>query len=96
MRAADLEPALSAIFRDNLQLDVPALDTDVIDTGILDSIAFVNLIVAIEEQLGIVVAVEEIELDDFRTIASIARHLARRAGGAPQASAGPAEPISLV
>lgn len=59
------------IFRDELELDV-GLDTDVIESGVLDSIGFVQLLVALEERFGVTVDVADLELDDFSSVARIA------------------------
>lgn len=74
-----VEHRLEHLFRHRLQLEVPTSRTDIVDSGLLDSVAFVNLIVGIEREFGLRVPVEEIELDDFRTIAGIAAYLVRRA-----------------
>lgn len=78
---ATADRKLHRIFRDRLHLEVPSSNTDILESGLLDSVAFVDLIVRIEEDFGINVEVEEIELDDFRSIASIAAYLVSRENG---------------
>ena len=68
---------LTDLFAQQLEVEVPAPDTDLFETGILDSLRFVELLAALEETFGIQVSVEELELDDFRSVARIARFLAR-------------------
>ena len=78
---ADEEAVLArvtALFAEQLNVEVPAADTDLFETGILDSLRFVELLAALEEAFGIRVAVEELEIDDFRTVWRIAQFLARR------------------
>lgn len=67
---------LVQLFSERLQVDVPAPDTDLFETGILDSLRFVELLAALEETFGIQVSVEELEIDDFRSVARIAHFLA--------------------
>lgn len=69
-------PRVAALFAERLHVEVPAADTDLFETGILDSLRFVELLAALEETFGMRVAVEEIEIDDFRTLSRIAQFLA--------------------
>ncbi len=73
-----VESRVHRIFRDSLELDVE-VDTDVIAAGLLDSLAFVQLLVSLEEEFGLEVNLAEMELEDFSTVSSIARLVA--AGG---------------
>lgn len=70
-----VESRVHRIFRDGLELDVE-VDTDVIGAGLLDSLAFVQLLVSLEEEFGLVVDLAEMELEDFSSVARIARLVA--------------------
>jgi D-alanine--poly(phosphoribitol) ligase subunit 2 len=52
-------------------LDVPSVDADLFDAGTLDSLAFVNLLVYIEEEFGVKVPLDDLELDHFRSISKV-------------------------
>jgi D-alanine--poly(phosphoribitol) ligase subunit 2 len=67
---------IAQLFTDRLHTDVPAVDTDLFETGILDSLRFVELLAALEEDFGVRIAVEELEIDDFRNVSRIADFLA--------------------
>jgi acyl carrier protein len=54
-------------------------DTELIDEGILDSLAILNLVEFLEERFNIVLPVEEFVPENFRTPAAIAA-LATRLG----------------
>ena len=69
---------LSALFSDKLNIDVPAPDTDLIEAGLLDSLRLVELLLEIETGLGHRIPIAEIELDDLRSVARIARLIAAR------------------
>ena len=73
---------ISTLFAERLNVDVPAVDTDLFETGILDSLQFVELLAALEETFEVRISVEEIEIDDFRTISRIASFV----GGKPASS----------
>ncbi len=74
---------IERILRERMAVEVPAPDTDLFDSGLVDSLAFVELLVGIEEELGQRIALAEIELDDLRSTDRIARLLASRNGAGP-------------
>ena len=71
------EARLKTLFRAHLHLEVPSPDTDLLETGLLDSLLIVELLVHIERELGRTLSMEELELEDFRTLATIARCIER-------------------
>lgn len=73
-----LEQKVSALLRDHLAIDVPSPETDLIAMGALDSLALVELLLKIEENLGVAISVDEIDLNDLRSVRSIAALLSRR------------------
>jgi methoxymalonate biosynthesis acyl carrier protein len=66
------------IFYERLNLSIPSYDADLFETGIMDSLTFVDLIVNLEQQFDIHIAADELELDDFRSVAKIAGFVAAR------------------
>ncbi len=69
---------ISALFAEKLHLQVPSLDTDLIDTGLVDSLTFVEFLAHLEQEFGVHVSLEDLEIDHFRTIARIARFVATK------------------
>lgn len=59
---------LHRIFRDHLQVEVPDNDMNLMENGIIDSLALVNLILAIEEEFQVSISLEETDLQNFETI----------------------------
>lgn len=70
-----IEERLSKIFEENLNVSVPSVDTDLFESGGLDSLVFVELLVCLEKELDVVVEVEDMELENFRSIERIAEFL---------------------
>jgi acyl carrier protein len=70
---------LSALFRDKLFIDVPSVDTDLIDSGLLDSLQLVQLLLHVERDLGYRIPLDEIDLDDLRSLERLARVISARA-----------------
>jgi acyl carrier protein len=55
-----------------LSIDVASPADDLIETGRLDSLALVELIAALEQEFGVDLALDALEIDAFRSIESIA------------------------
>ena len=58
--------AVIQIFTNQLAIAVPDADTDLIDGGLLDSLAMVSLIAQLEIDFGFTVNFEQLDLEDFR------------------------------
>jgi len=74
-----LGPQLLRFIRDELATDPGAIDENaqLIDEGILDSMALMRLITFLEERAGVRVPDDEVVPDNFQTIASIEALVAR-------------------
>jgi acyl carrier protein len=69
---------LTELFAKKLNLEVSSVDTDLVGTGLLDSLALVELLAQLEETFGISVSTDDLEFENFRSIASIARFVVQR------------------
>jgi acyl carrier protein len=69
---------LTELFAKKLNLEVSSVDTDLVETGLLDSLALVELLAQLEETFGLLVSTDDLELENFRSIARIAGFVARR------------------
>jgi len=63
---------LTELFARKLNLDVPSFETDLVGTGLLDSLALVELLAQLEETFGVPISTDDLELENFRSIDSIA------------------------
>jgi acyl carrier protein len=70
---------LTTLFREKLFIDVPSAETDLIDSGLLDSLQLVQLLLHVERDLGYRIALDEINLDDLRSLARLAHVISARA-----------------
>jgi acyl carrier protein len=77
-----LIPQLTSLFLEQLNVEVPAPDTDLIESGLLDSMKLVELLVQIEQQFGLRIELERIEIDDLRSVTGIARMIGAAAPAA--------------
>ena len=76
--AADLRGRIARLFADRLNLEIPSAETDLFETGALDSMGFVELLAQLEREFRVEVALGDIEMDNFRSIARIADFVAAR------------------
>ncbi len=72
----ELKEKVAFIFSRYLNIEAPTHDTDLLVMGIIDSLALVELFLRIEQAFGVQVSVDDLELDNFRSIESIARFVA--------------------
>lgn len=79
-----LHDQLGKLFREKLLVEIPSNDTDLVETGVLDSLLFVQLLLQLEEDFGMHVAMEDLEIDHFRSIGSIADFVAGHSGETPK------------
>jgi len=66
-----------AVLRERLMVIVASPDIDLFETGLVDSIGIVELILALEDRFGISLPMENLELDDLRTVGRIANLIVR-------------------
>ena len=76
--ATDLQGRIAKLFADRLNLEIPSAETDLFETGALDSMGFVELLAQLEREFRVEVALGDIEMDNFRSIARIADFVAAR------------------
>jgi acyl carrier protein len=69
---------LTRLFREELFIDVPSADTDLIDSGLIDSLQLVRLLVHVERDLGYRIPLGEIDVEDLRSLARIAGVISTR------------------
>lgn len=75
----DSRSRITDLIRDRLSVEVPTADTDLIESGLIDSLALVMLITALEEAFACELPLDDFDLEWFRSIERIAEFL-RSAG----------------
>jgi D-alanine--poly(phosphoribitol) ligase subunit 2 len=68
---------IRAVLRDHLTIMVDSVDVDLLETGLIDSIGLVELILQLEDRFGISLPMDSLEIDDFRSINQIAHLITR-------------------
>lgn len=68
---ADVIDRLRELFAIVLNVRVPTDDTDLLGSGLLDSLALVELLVHVEQTFGLTIELEELEVEHFRSLRTI-------------------------
>jgi D-alanine--poly(phosphoribitol) ligase subunit 2 len=63
---------IRAVLRDHLTVMVDSPDVDLLETGLIDSIGLVELILQLEDRFGVSLPMDTLEIADFRSINTIA------------------------
>jgi len=61
-------------------IEVPSPEADLVATGLLDSLALVELLAHLEQSYETRISLEDLDLDNFRYVARIARFLSSPKG----------------
>ena len=76
-----LSSDIAGLLSDRMGLLAPSVDTDLFETGILDSLSLVELLIHIETTYGVTLNLSDIEIENFRSVESIAEFIERSGGG---------------
>jgi acyl carrier protein len=71
-----LRHRIARLFAEHLHVDDASFDTDLLESGILDSLQFVELLLRLEKDFGLTISPEDLEIDFFRSIDTIAAFVA--------------------
>jgi len=69
------------LFVEALNVEVPSPDTDLIEGGLLDSLALVELLFTLEREFAVSIALENLDIDTFRSVRRIAEFVEDTRGG---------------
>jgi acyl carrier protein len=72
-----LHDRIGQLFEDSLNIELPSVEADLIEEGLLDSLLLVELLVGLEDTFGINVNIVDLDIEDFRTVRRIGRLVAR-------------------
>lgn len=61
------------VFEEALNVAAPDPDADIVQSGLIDSLGLVTLLFEIEQEFGVTVPLESLDVEDFRTIANLVR-----------------------
>ena len=56
------------LFLETLNVEVPSEDADLIESGVIDSLALVELLFAIEREFDVSLPLDDLDIDNFRSV----------------------------
>lgn len=63
-----------------LDVDIPSDETDLIEAGMIDSLAVVELLFALEEEFSVTILLDTLDVDDLRSVRRIGQLVAALEG----------------
>ena len=72
----ELRAQVAEVVSERAGIDVPGTSTDLLEAGLIDSLALVTLIVALEETFGVQLPLDDFDVDHFRSVDTMADFLA--------------------
>ena len=75
-----LHDKLAKLFLEKLNIEIPSGDTDLVDTGLLDSLALVELLLQLEQEFGVEITMDDLEIDSFRSLNRITEFVVSQNG----------------
>lgn len=76
---SDMIGRIGGVLSEKLLIEVESPDLDLLEGGLVDSVGLVELILELEQHFGVSLPVEGLQIDDFRSIRSIAGLIVRSA-----------------
>src|SRR5258705_95385 len=80
LSVVSLHDSIATLFSEKLNIKIASVEIDLMETGVLDSLAFVELLLHLEQKFGFNISLENLELENFRSIVSIAKFIESRNG----------------
>src|SRR5690348_9586027 len=75
---ASLAEQIRALIQEKLLADPGSPTEDLVATGVVDSLSLIQLLVHVEERFAVTIPLTELELDDIRSVTSLAHLIANR------------------
>jgi acyl carrier protein len=72
-RPAQLADEIAELIKEKLLVDVGSPEEDLLVEGVLDSLTLIQLLIHLEERFRITIPLEELEIEDIRSIGSLVR-----------------------
>jgi len=88
-----IENCLMTFLKDTLNIDIDSSDQNLIETGLLDSLMLVDLVLHIERNFNVLPSLEDLAIENFATISHMADFVAARELGSASAVATTAEVV---
>ena len=81
--ADDTRNRVLELVREGLLVEVPNDEADLFETGLIDSLAFVELLLLIKTEFGVEVEIDDLEVDNFRSVTRITAFIVAQRASEP-------------
>ena len=78
----EIKETLTQFFIDQLNVELPSTSADLIEAGILDSFMLIEVVMFMETEFSVTTELDDLEIENFISIDSMARFVATRQPGA--------------
>jgi len=75
-----VERQLLTLVSKQVNVAIESAEMDLIEMGVIDSLALVDLLLQIEKEFGVQISLAELEIDDLRSVAGLARVIVKEKG----------------
>jgi acyl carrier protein len=75
-----IELRIAKLLTEEMALDVPSAETDLIEAGYIDSLLLAELLTHLEREFSFRVRIDELDLEELRSIAGVARFVEKQLG----------------
>ncbi|MGH7287050.1 MAG: acyl carrier protein, partial [Myxococcota bacterium] len=72
-----LQREIATIFAERFDTKLQSREVDLLETGLVDSVRLVELVLELEQRFGVSLPFEDLEIEDFRTVPKLAERIAR-------------------
>ena len=79
LSATTIETQLLRLIRERLHVEVVDPESELFETGLVDSLGFVDLLMILSQEYGVEVDVSDLDTDNFRTVRRIADYVVKHA-----------------
>jgi acyl carrier protein len=73
---AGVSERVQRLFVETLNIQVPSEEADLIESGLIDSLALVELLFAIEREFSVSLPLDDLEIENFRSVSRISEVIA--------------------
>ncbi len=73
LSSAPLVRTIGKLIAEKLLVEVHSPEDDLLATGVLDSLTLIELLLSLEQRFGMRIPLDELEIEDVRSVQSIAR-----------------------
>ena len=76
--STELEEKIAEVLQEQFLVRSASPEDDLVDSGVVDSLTLIQLLVQLEQQFAVTIPLTEIEIEDIRSVRSLARLIATR------------------